>query len=652
MKKYGFLPAAALCAVILLGGCTEYGIYREQGSSEVGDGMSEPGSPSAGNVSAKPLSVSDDILEAAYSNMCLTMYADGSFSGGSSVEEAERIKNICLLQQLLSDKSYNAVRSVNDSYPTKEDYVRSILELYPDLAHNFDEKGKLKTEITPALYIIFEKNEPYDRYGEYKTEEPDPENERQAFYRTADWVIGKLGDKKLNGSAVKSMKKNGYAWGSVDYCADEEGVIDADARFETEDDTPVLREKFHISGKPGFEFADTFVLNDTENLALSSRDSTTLSIAGDIFPDDCKIICAKNDLLGEKYDLAVIAEKLPGLKGLYMYQADCTGREAVADMKSLEALSYYVLGEPTNDDFVPGAVADCPFKGLKRLRSLRIYADYKDYSFLNEMPWLKEIHVDVGETDSGFESLFNCPGITSLEIDGWFSEMDFDLDGIEKLTALKNLRVTCGSLDFAPIGKLENLEDLYVRCTSSAENVEKLSDAPKLSKLFLSDLKYVKDWSFLRDMPSLTDLTLYYVPKVKNSDISPLKRLTSLTLSDTGCNVAVAAELPRLEVYTEIMSDGGDFSVFEKCTHLRELYLLGCAEGVMDCAYVRDLPLEVFCCNGTEVANPELLAEIKTLKSITIATEEGGIDCGELLEKALPDCDINVDQPVFFHNGV
>lgn len=655
MKKFGLFHAAAavICAAMLLGGCSEYGFYRESDGFEGSDGSSAlPDPPSAGSVSAKPLSVGEDLLEAAYSNMCLTMYSDGSFSGSNSAADAEKARNICALRQLLTDESYKAVKSVYDIYPTKEDYVKSIKELYPDIAEYFDEKGELKTELTPALYIIFDRNEPFGVYDD-KTVEHAPETEKQAFFRTADWVIGKLGDKELCRSVAAYMKKNGYASGSVDYSVDEEGVIDADARIEAEDENAVFREKFHISGKPGFEFGDTFVLCDTEKLVLSSRDSTTLSIAAAGFSTEgCKLVCAKHDLSGAKYDLAEIAEKLPGLKELYMYQADCTNREAVADMKNLEALSYYVLGEAANDDFVPGAVADCPFKGLKKLRSLSIYADYEDYSFLNEMPWLEDIHVDVGKTDAGFESLFNCPGITSLEIDGWFSEMKFDLDGIEKLTRLKKLRVTCESLDFTPIGKLRSLEDLYVRCTYAAVNVEELTGASKLSKLFLSDFKYVDDWKFLQKMQSLTDLTLYYVPKVKNSDLAPLKQLTSLTLSDTGCNVAAVAELPYLEVYSEIMSDGGDFSVFEKCTNLRELYLLGCAEGVMDCEYVRNAPLEVFCCNGTEVANPEILAEIKTLKSVIIATEEGGIDCGDLLREALPDCEIDVDSPAFFHNKV
>ena len=655
MKKYGLSLAAAavVCAAVLLGGCTEYGFYRESDSSASGESLSAPEISSAEIVAAKPLSAGEDLLETAYSNMCLTMYADGSFSGGIAVEEAEKTKAVCALRQMLSDESYKAVKSVYDIFPTKEDYVKSVLELYPDIAELFDESGGLKTEITPALYIVFDKYEPYDEYDYDEKEEPDPEAEKQAFFRTADWVIGKLDDKELRGSVVKHMKKNGYASGSVDYCFDEEGVIDVCARIDAEDETHVLREKFHISGKPGFEFGDTFVLSDTEKLVLSSRDRTTLSIAaGGFIPEGCKLVCPERDLSGGKYDLAEIAEKLPGLKELHIYQADCDNRDAVADMKNLKALSYYVLGEATNDDFVPGAVADCPFKGLKKLRSLRIYADYEDYSFLNEMPWLEDIHVDVGKTDAGFESLFGCPGITSLEINGWFSDMKYDLDGIEKLDRLKNLRVTCESLDFTPLGELPSLEDLYVRCTYAAVNVEKLSGAPKLSKLFLSDFKYVEDWSFLQRMPSLTDLTLYYVPKVRNSDIAPLDRLTSLTLSDTGCNVEVAAELPNLERYTEIMSDGGDFSVFERCTNLRELYLLGCADGVMDCAYVRGAPLEVFCCNGTEVANPELLAEIKTLKSIIIATEEGGIDCGDLLREALPDCEINVDSPAFYHNNV
>lgn len=669
MKKFGLIPAV-ICAAMLLSGCTEFGFSRDPNyaeNSEIGESSSSvPKSSSSDNSDnsdnsvnsdSKPLNplnnvnADEDLLEAAYSNMLITMYADGSFSGSVSADEADKALGICAMRQLLSDESYEAVNSVYGSlYPTKKDYVKSIFEFYTDMSDYFDEDGNLITALTPALYIEFDSMNGKYAYDDDLT--VDPETEKQAFFRAAEWVMGKLGDEELRKSVTDFMEENGYASASVDYSVDEDGVIDVDARIDTDDEYAVFGEKFHISGKDGFALGSSFVLCDTEKLVLSSRDSSTLSmVAGDFIPEGCKVVCSERDLYDMEFDLAEIAEKLPNLKELYMYQANCANREAVADMQELEVLSYYVLGETADDDFVPGAVADCPFKGLKNLKSLRLYADYEDYSFLNEMPWLEDIHVDVGKTDSGFESLFNCPGITSLEIDGWFSDMKFDLDGIEKLTRLKKLRVTCEALDFAPLGKLQSLDDLYVRCTSAAVNIEALSNAKNLSKLFLSDIKYVDDWSFLQKMSSLTDLTLYYIRNVKNSDIAPLKQLTSLTLSESGCNVAAVAELPNLEKYSEIMSDGGDFSVFEKCAHLRELYLLGCAEGVMDCAYVRNAPLEVFCCNGTAIANPELLAEIKTLRSISIATD-GGIDCGDLLREALPDCEIDVDSLSFFHNGV
>lgn len=670
MKKFGLIPAAAICAAMLLSGCTEYGFSRDPNyaeSSEIGESSSSaPRSSSSDNSDnsvnsvnsdSKPLNplnnvnADEDLLEAAYSNMLITMYADGSFSGSVSADEADKARSICAMRQLFSDESYEAVNSVYGSlYPTKKDYVKSIFEFYADMADYFDEDGNLKTAPAPALYIEFDSMNGKYAYGDDLT--VDPETEKQAFFRAAEWVMGKLGDEELRKSVIDYMNENGCASASVDYSVDGEGVIDVDAHIDTDDEYAVFGEKFHISGKDGFVLGDTFVLCDTEKLVLSSRDSSTLSFAtSDFIPDGCKVVCSERDIYDMGYDLAEIAEKLPNLKELYMYQANCTNREAVADMKNLEALSYFVLREYTEDDIILKAVADCPFKGLKNLRTLRLYADYEDYSFLNEMPWLENIHVEVRKTDGGFESLFNCPGITSLDIDGWLSNMKFDIDGIEKLTRLKKLRLTCEALDFTPLGMLQSIDDLYVSCTSAALNIEALSNAKSISKLFLSGIKYVDDWRFLQDMPNLTELSLYYVRKIKNSDLAPLKQLTSLTLSESGCNVAAVAELPNLEVYAEIMSDGGDFSVFEKCTHLRELYLLGCAEGVMDCAYVRNAPLEVFCCNGTAIANPELLAEIKTLRSISIATD-GGIDCGDLLREALPDCEIDVDSPSSFHNGV
>lgn len=644
MKKRILAAAAAVCFAMLSAGCSENirkenpldhnseQSYSDRSSDESG-GKSDTTDPADEN------NISTETLEAAYSNRCLTVYRDGRLSGNNQQSRAEEVRQIYSVKQLLSDESYQVIGEIYGVFESKRDYVEKMLENYPDIASYFSEDGELIDPPEPALFITFMLEDPISSYKPI-----DPEAEKQAFFRTAEWVMSKLSGKTLRSVNV-AMDKRGYAEANVNYSIDEDGVIDVGATIVAEDGYSTLRDKFHVSGKEGFMLGDTFVLYDTEKLAVSSRDSFTFSLlAGDFIPDDCKIVCPKSEYSGTRIDFAEIAEKLPNLKELYMYQASGINQEAIADMKNLTSLSYYLLDD--SKEFQT-AFTDCPFKNLKNLRSLRLYANYEDYSFLNEMSWLTDIHIDLIDINKygSCKTLFNCPGITSLTISG----SDLDLDGIEKLTKLKKLEISCEVLDFAPLGKLKSLEDLHIRCTSTALNVSELSKAAKIKKLFLSGLK-TKEWGFLKQMKNLTDLTLYYTPNVRNSDIAPLKQLKSLSLSETGCNVAAVGNLPNLEVYYESMSDGGDFSVFKKCTRLRELYLLGCRTGVMDFSYVQNCPLEIINCDGTEVTNVEQLANIKTLKSIYIATDEQNITCGDMLKEALPDCGISVDQPAFFHN--
>lgn len=619
-------------------------------SSQSHGESSSANSKQSHKASSKPVSqqvvepafgIDKKILEAAYSNMCLTVYSDGQLSGDNSQDFAENIQVIYNLQSMLSGDTYETSDYLKDIFPTKQDYVNALLSGFPELSEYFDENGKLTATLKPAMYIGFVSEE-YSRYDEQKNS--DPETEKLAFFRAAEWIVNKLGG-GLPDSVRASIKENGYAFSSVSYSINDDGVIDVSAKIDLENDPTVIKDKFHISGKGGFVLGDSFITYDTEKLAISSRDSFTFSmLAGDFIPDDCKIVCPKSEYSEVQVDFAEIAEKLPNLKELYMYQSSGKNREAIADMKNLTSLSYYLLDD--SKEF-PTAFADCPFKNLKNLRSLRLYANYKDYSFLNEMSWLTDIHIDFSDInkDGSHKTLFYCPGITSLTISG----SDLDLGGIEKLTKLKKLEISCEVLDFAPLGKLKNLEDLHVRCTYNSLNVSELAKAAKIKTLFLSSLK-TKDWSFLKQMKNLTDLSLYYIPNIRNSDLAPLKQLKSLSLSESGCDVAAVGNFPNLEAYSEVMSYGGDFSVFMKCPRLRWLNLMGCRTGVMDFNYVQNCPLEVINCDGTEVTNVEQLANIKTLKSIFIATDEQNITCGDMLKKALPNCEVSVDQPSFFHN--
>lgn len=631
MKKRVLVTAAAVCLAMLLSGCSAIVEKLGERFFESEEEHSRPKGPSSSSSESalyERLIVDDELLEAAYSNMLITMDISNNLSTITR-EMADQVFEIYEVQDLLTDEYYNAVNVITKKYSSKREYVKEVLESHPNAADWFDEDGNLNSPPREAtLFIEFSRQKNFDR-------EKDPDVEKQAFLQAAEWIISELKDKLLN-SIKSEMTQNNIVVVNVNYSIDNNNRIYVDAKIDLKDKPVIRTYNFQFRSKNGFLLGSCFVPYDTEKLAVSDLNSQLLSEdAGDFIPNDCKIICRKD--FSETYDLAEIAAKLPNLKELYLYQAIVINQDAIADMKDLETLSYYVREDTRSYEAIP----DCPFKELKNLRSLRLYADYDDYSFLNEMPQLTDIHIEINAGKHNPSFFFDYPAITSLKISLPGNDPNFSLDGIEKLKNLKKLYIDCPTLDFTPLGKLENLEKLEIECWNNAINISELSKATKLKTLCLSYL-HTYDWSFLKQMENLTELSLSHVSDIRNSDIEPLKQLKSLTLDNSGCGVSVVAELPNLESYSEILSSGGDFSALKNCPKLRKLYLSECRTGVMDCAYIQNAPLEQFDCWKTEIANIELLADIKTLKSITIDTDNPDSNWSKMLEKALPDCQISV----------
>lgn len=636
MKKRVLITAAAVCLAMLLSGCSamveklgeRFFESEEEHSRPKGSSSSSSSSSSSESAPYERLSVDDKLLEAAYSNMLITMDISNNLSTITR-DMADQVFEIYEVQDLLTDEYYNAVNVITKKYSSKREYVKEVLESHPNAADWFDEDGNLNSPPRePTLFIEFSSKNDYNR-------EIDPDVEKQAFLQAAEWIISELKDRLLN-SIKSEMTQNNIVLANVEYSIDYSNRIEVRAEIDLKDKPVIRTYNFQFRSKNGFLLGSCFVPYDTEKLAVSDLDSQSLSeTTGDFIPNDCKIICRKD--FPETYDLAEIAAKLPNLKELYLYQAIVINQESIADMKNLEALLYYVRENIRSYEAIP----DCPFKELKNLRSLRLYADYDDYSFLSEMPQLTDIHIDINAAKHDPSFFFDYPAITSLKINLPGNNPNFSLDGIEKLKNLKKLDIDCLTLDFTPLGKLENLEELEIECWSNAINISELSKAPKLKTLHLSYMDDY-DWGFLQQMENLTDLSLSYVSGIRNSDIEPLKQLKSLTLDNSGCGVSVVAKLPNLESYSESMSEGGDFSSLKNCPNLRKLYLSECRSGVMDCAYIQNAPLEIFDCQNTEIANVELLADIKTLKKITIYTDEPKAEWSNILKEALPDCQISI----------
>ena len=148
---------------------------------------------------------------------------------------------------------------------------------------------------------------------------------------------------------------------------------------------------------------DVFVPSDTKKLFITSRDKWSAEILVDFLPENCLWVCDEGDEYSEDFvfDLEEISEALPNLTELYMYQTLVANPDSIGNMKNLTSLSYYAIDEVVNG--FP-ARTDSPFTSLKKLKKLRLYGEYTDYSFLNKMTSLEDVYVCM-ESAASAESL-------------------------------------------------------------------------------------------------------------------------------------------------------------------------------------------------------------------------------------------------------
>lgn len=187
-------------------------------------------------------SIDKKILEAAYINMCLTLYNDGELSGDNPITFIEKTGMVHQTEVLLKDEVYESVNS-NGEFPTKQDYVKTILMRFPDVMHLFDENGNLTSPIRPAMYIDFTR-EKYPKPS-------NPETEKQAFFLTAEWIISKLTDPADPAitDLVNSTIESFYPATSVDYSVNNDGMIEILAKINCYGDSFELNDKLYIGGK-------------------------------------------------------------------------------------------------------------------------------------------------------------------------------------------------------------------------------------------------------------------------------------------------------------------------------------------------------------------------------------------------------------------
>ncbi len=565
------------------------------------------------------------LLDAVRNGSALVMYPDGRIDV-SGAEVVEKLYNVNYYRHLLSDEVVGMM-SEDMGFSSKEEYLDGIMEEYPEISDMTDSEGNITVEAEPAVYISVPGGGGY-----YNTAVGGGSNAEAAFYRTGQWVLSTIReDREIIDFLMKEMEEKGYVLAEVRYSWDGRGVISASLKsFDNGAERVQTTEKFHISGKPGIMIGENFLFSDTKKLAVTNNyELVYAAAAGEFTSDDCVLICYDDDYYREvgTLDLEEVARKLPRLTELYMYQVEIVNEQALSDMVNLEKLLYYSSGEN-----VP------PFAKLKNLRELYLFGIYDDYSFLNEMTRPEKIHINYSYGDRGLAPILECTGITSLEICG---SGYIDCTGIDKMTALKRLEIRCSDIDFAPISRIPELEYLFIE-SDSGENLRELANAAKLKTLFIINLE-VRDWRFLAQMPALEELTLYYVPNVKNDHIRPLKNLKRLSLCNSGCNIYAVDELENLErLDYDFYIRSQDFSKLSACKNLRELHISAC-EGTLNCEALTGLPLEILYCKSVDVENVESLSEINCLRRIDIAVREGDPGWADILREALPDCNVKVE---------
>ncbi len=613
--------------------------------------------------------------------LTLRLNDDGSFSVLNDDETDEVLfgnNDYEYLTEMLNEESYKEFAEAGildelgiDSY---EKYVEFVLDSY-----GYESIEDAKSGSKPALYFIIGQSNEWDSLVEGNAE---------LMADAAEQLFVKLEENHQIAKSASKALERGESYACVASVTDMGGgIIDLEMCFadmETcrngdslEDAEYYYKDKLSAEGIDGFAFGETFVPADTEYLCISSRDEFTFNMLTSdmVFPENA-VLCAA--VKGDNYhsydvsfDLKWLSENLPNLKGLYMYQAEIENPEYLTELTALEELSYYP-SVTDEDGYISADNGYLPdFCKLTKLKKLYIFGNYEDYGFLKGLGNVDSISVKVESVGrSQLEDIFACPNVTELEIYRWENDDLPDFSGIEALTNLKKLDITISKLDFAQIAKAASLEEFSVRVFNGGQNAEQLGKLKNVSKLKLDSVES-DDFGFLTEMTSLRNLTVSSMNGISNSDIEKLTDLEELDLANkNGADVRVIEKLPKLktffwdgssqwydisdvkgsdslESFGQLFGSAESYEFFGNCPNLRTVALLGVNGAPLDMSVFIGTKLETIDCNGTKFENLRALAEVKTLKGISIS---GILEEDEdiiYLRSVRPDCEIHCGEQAF-----
>ena len=151
-----------------------------------------------------------------------------------------------------------------------------------------------------------------------------------------------------------------------------------------------------------------------------------------------------------------------------------------------------------------------------------------------------------------------------------------------------------------------------------------------------------------------------YVEDIYNEDIKQMPQLEELHMTQVLTTYSLIGEMPNLkyasaadilgspdnfkgsdtlEYYYEMFDANGDYNSLANCPKLKEIMLYG-DRMYIDIKNISGLPLEKIYIDISNVENAEELANIKTLKGLTVVGTPEDERLEEKLRNALPDCNI------------